>query len=241
MTDFYGFDPLGALTPPIKQWAEPEQHKQYSLGVDTAEGLGHGDQGCIQVLDVTNGEQVACYCERIPPDLLAVVAYRMAVLYNGGLLVVEANNHGLATINALRQMGYRSMFRRRQLNRVYNRATEEYGFKTTRSSKPLIISAVDEALRNDELVIHERETYVELKGYVRDERGSMGGSPYDDRVMALALAHHGRGFMHQRVQERGEEDDYMSFRWWQRLGQEDKPGALTVGAHARRERKNVLR
>jgi DNA-binding CsgD family transcriptional regulator len=31
----------------------------------------------------------------------------------------------------------------------------------------------------------------------------------------------------------------MSFRWWQRLGEEDKPGGLTVGAHARRERRNV--
>jgi hypothetical protein len=42
MSDFYGFDPLGTLTPPIKQWAEPEQGKLYSLGVDTAEGPGHG-------------------------------------------------------------------------------------------------------------------------------------------------------------------------------------------------------
>ena len=237
----YGFDTLGGLTPPIKMWAEPEQGKLYSLGVDTSEGLGHGDQACVQVLETHSGEQVACYTDRIPPDLLAIVAYRMAALYNNGLLVVEANNHGLATINQLRQMGYRSMFRRRQINRLYNRATEEYGFKTTRTSKPLIISAVDEALRNDELQIHERETYVELKGYVRDDRGSMGGSPFDDRVMALALAHHGRAYMHLRVAEDGQRDDYMTFAWWDRLGQSERPQGLTVGAHARRDRRSVVR
>lgn len=233
MDDAYGFDDLGGLSPPFKVWAEPERARLYSLGVDTAEGLGHGDQSCVQVLRVDNGEQVACYCERLPPDLVAIVAYRMAKFYNAGLLVVEANNHGIATLNALRQIGYRSIFRRRQVNRLYNRVTEEYGFKTTRSSKPLIISGLDEALRGGEVIVHEPETYVELKGYVRDEAGRMGGSPFDDRVMALALAHHGRAFMHMREPAEAERDDYMTFGWWMRQGEEPERG-LVVGGHNRR-------
>ena len=237
----YGFDELGGLTPPLRMWADPVEGKLYSLGVDTAEGLGHGDQSCVQVVRADNGEQVACYCDRIPPDLIAVIAVRMARLYNGGLLVVEANNHGIATLNALRQMGYRSVYRRRQVNRLYNRVTEEYGFKTTRSTKPLIISALDEALRNGELMIHESETIVELKGYVRDEAGRMGGSPFDDRVIALALAHHGRAFMHQRDSADAQHDDYMTFAWWARQGQETDEGRLIVGRHARRRPHGALR
>ena len=238
----YGFDEeLGGLTPPIRMWAEPVEGKLYSLGVDTAEGLGHGDQSCIQVLRVDNGEQVACYCERIPPDLIAIIAVRMARLYNGGLLVVEANNHGIATLNVLRNSGYRSIYRRRQVNRLYNRVTEEYGFKTTRSTKPLVINALDEALRNTEVIIREAETIVELKGYVRDEGGRMGGSPFDDRVIALALAHHGRGYMHLRDSADADHDDYMTFGWWQRLGQESDDGRLVVGRHARRRGHPALR
>jgi hypothetical protein len=221
-------------------WREPETAKLYSIGVDTAEGLGHGDQSCVQVLDVASGEQCACYCERIPPDLLAVVAYRIGLWYNGALLVVEANNHGIATLTTLRNMRYRSLFRRRQINRLYNRATEEFGFKTTRSSKPLVISALDEALRADEVVIHEAESITELKGYVRDEAGRMGGSPFDDRVIALALAHHGRAFMHQREPEEGAKDDYMTLGWWARLGQEDRTQGLVVGSHARRRPTSML-
>lgn len=230
----YGFDELIGTTPPIKVWDDPVPGKLYSIGVDTAEGLGHGDASCIQVLRVDTGEQVACYCERLPPDLIAILSYRLGKAYNAGLLVVEANNHGIATINALRQMGYKSLFRRRMLNRVYQRVTEEYGFKTTMSSKPLIISALDEAIRTDSLVIREEETYTELKGYVRDERGHTNGSPFDDRVIALALAQHGRAFMHLR--EHGDlaaESDYMTFAWWRRQG-EPEPTGMVVGANARR-------
>ena len=237
----YGFDELGGLTPPLRMWAEPMEGKLYSLGVDTAEGLGHGDQSCVQVLRVDNGEQVACYCDRIPPDLIAVIAFRLGRLYNAGLLVVEANNHGIATLNALRQMGYRSVYRRRQVNRLYNRVTEEYGFKTTRSTKPLIISQLDEALRGAELIIRENETIVELKGYVRDEAGRMAGSPFDDRVIALALAHHGRAYMHLRDSADATRDDYMTFGWWQRLGQDPDDGKLVVGRHARRRASAALR
>jgi hypothetical protein len=232
----YGFDGLGALTPPIKVWRPPEDKHIYSLGVDTAEGLGHGDQSCVMVLEQVTGEQCACFCERIPPDLLAVIAYRMGLWFNGGLIVVEANNHGIATLTALRNMRYRSLYRRRQINRLYNRTTEEYGFKTTRSTKPLIISQLDEAMREGEVIIHEHESFVELKGYVRDETGKMGGSPFDDRVIALALAHHGRAFMHLRQPEEHERDDYMTWAWWARQGREERPEALIVGSHARRKR-----
>ena len=230
----YGFDEYAGLSPPIKVWAEPEQDQVYVAGVDTAEGLGHGDQACIQMLNVRNGEQCANYTERIPPDLLAVVVERMARWYKGALVVVEANNHGLVTINALRQLGYRSLFRRRQINRLYQRVTEEYGFKTTRNSKPMIINELDEAMRNGEVILHEHETFVELRGYVRDERGSMGGSPFDDRVMALALANHGRQHVHLREAEDEKTDDYMSFAWWRRQGEPDDSDRLVVGAHARR-------
>lgn len=232
----YGFQDEFGLTPPIKVWDEPIAGKLYSLGVDTAEGLGHGDQSCIQVLRQDTGEQVACYCDRLPPDLVAVIAIRMGTWYNAGLLVIEANNHGIATLNVTRQVGYRSVYRRRQVNRLYNRVSEEYGFKTTRSTKPLIINELDEAIRNGEVQVHEPESYVELKGYVRDEAGRMGGSPFDDRVMALALANHGRAFMHLREPEDAKRDDYMTFSWWRRQGHEAEDGKLVVGRHARRSR-----
>lgn len=225
-----------SLSEPFKVFAEPVAGEVYSVGVDSAEGLGHGDNSCLQVVHHGTGEQVAVYAQRLTPDLLGLLSFRVGHWYNGALLVVEANNHGIATLQTLRRLGYRSLFRRKQINRIFNRQTEEFGFKTTRSSKALIISDLDEALRGDEVVVRELETITELIGYVRDERGVMGGSPFDDRVMALALAHHGRQFLHQRQPERKVANDYLTGRWWRRLiSQEDaERGKMVVGSHGRR-------
>ena len=53
-------------------WERPERWSGYVLGVDTAEGLGHGDYSCVQVIDVKEGEQVAIWHGRIPPGELAM-------------------------------------------------------------------------------------------------------------------------------------------------------------------------
>ncbi len=43
----------------VEVWRPPESMSAYVMGVDTAEGLGHGDYSVIQVLDIGSGEQVA--------------------------------------------------------------------------------------------------------------------------------------------------------------------------------------
>ena len=55
----------------LEVWCKPESNHAYVLGVDTAEGLGHGDYSCIQVLDVSTGDQAAIWHGHIPPDELA--------------------------------------------------------------------------------------------------------------------------------------------------------------------------
>jgi hypothetical protein len=38
------------------------------------------------------------------------------------------------------------------------------------------------------LVLHDAETLAELRTYVRTDKGKMTGSPFDDRVISLAIA-----------------------------------------------------
>ena len=194
-------------------WERPERWSGYVLGVDTAEGLGHGDYSCIQVIDAKKGEQVAIWHGRIPPDELATEVHRLGLWYGNALCCVEANNHGLTTITVLRQLGYPNMYRRRSLNTSSQRISQEYGWKTTRTSKPLMIDDLAKALKNDELILHCDSTIAELRTFVRNDRGSMSGSPYDGRVMALALANQMRKFAYvpEYVQH---VDDTWTFDWW---------------------------
>ncbi len=198
------------------EFVSPSLSKSYVTGVDTAEGLAHGDYSVIQVLDVGSGEQVAVWHGHIAPDLLAEEVYAVGLRYNDALCCVESNNHGLTTITELRHLGYPRLWRRRALNQVNNRMSQEFGWKTTRTSKPLMVDELSSALRNEELLIYDKHTIAELRTFVRNERGTMSGSPYDDRVMALALANQMRKFAHA-PEYVVKEDSYWTFDWWMAL------------------------
>jgi hypothetical protein len=217
----------------LEVWREPDAMHAYVMGVDTAEGLGHGDYSCVQVLDVGTGEQVAIWHGRIPPDALAVEVTRLGLWYRDALCCVESNNHGLTTITILRQLGYPRLFRQRSLNRTTNKVSQEFGWRTTRTSKPLMIDDLGMALRNDELSIFDVNTIRELRTFTRNDRGTMSGSPFDDRVMALALANQMRKYAH--APEYVEQvDDYWTVDWWRRLamGQTDSKDPMRIGAHS---------
>ena len=211
-------------------WRSPVGGRTYVLGVDTSEGLVHGDYSCVQVLDVRSGEQAAIWHGHIPPDTLANEVYNLTLWYNDALTCVESNNHGLTTIVQLRHLGHPNLFRKRTLNRATTKVSMEFGWKTTRTSKPLLIDDLDMALRNEELVLFDRHTLAELRTYVRNERGSMGGSPYDDRVMALALANQMRkyAFIPEYVQK---VDDTFTFDWWRRQIPTNEPDQGTIGSN----------
>jgi len=214
-------------------WEYPNGQSSYVMGVDTAEGLGHGDYSCIQVLDVRTGEQVAVWHGHIPPDELAHECERVGLFYRDALCCVESNNHGLTTITVLRQLGYPRLFRKRALNQVTARIGQEYGWKTTRTSKPLMIDDLSTALRNGELTVYDLNTVKELRTFVRNDRGSMSGSPFDDRVMALALANQMRkfAFAPEYVEK---PDDYWTVEWFRRLAtgeSNDSADSLRIGGN----------
>lgn len=215
----------------LEVWEPPESRSAYVMGVDTAEGLGHGDYSVIQVLNVSTGNQSAIWHGHIAPDLLAEEVLSLGMWYRNALCCVESNNHGLTTITELRHLGYPNLFRKRQLNNVNNRISQEYGWKTTRTSKPLMIDDLSSALRNNELQINDRNTVGELRTYVRNDRGSMSGSPYDDRVMALALANQMRKYAYE-PEYAPEVDDYWTVDWFARLGNvSDASSPYNIGSY----------
>ena len=86
------------------------------------------------------------------------------------------------------------------------------------------------ALRAGELTIHDQYTLAELRTYKRNERGSMSGSPHDDRVMALALANQMRqyAFMPEFTPK---VDDYWTVDWFARMVKPDETQDWRIGTH----------
>jgi len=84
-----------------------------------------------------------------------------------------------------------------------------------------MIDELGSALRNEELTLYDKHTVAELRTFVRNERGGMSGSPFDDRVMALALANQMRKYAHapEYVEKH---DDYWTVDWFARLANSNR-------------------
>lgn len=176
-------------------WVKPKSMEQYSMGVDTAEGIG-GDASCVQVISIDSGQHVASYWNNsIDVDSFAAEVYKLAHYYNKAWTILEINNHGhaLAThlTGALGGLAYPNLYKRVTFDEFTQKRTKTVGFKTTTGTKPRLIENLKSAFRDGELVTFDKYTLRELGSFLIDKKtGRMGakGSAHDDRVMALALA-----------------------------------------------------
>jgi hypothetical protein len=174
---------------PLTVWATPKDNHVYVVGADVAEGLDHGDYSTAHVIDARTGEVVAHWHGHIDPDLFGErELFMLGRWYNGALVGVESNNHGLTTLRALLRTKYRNIYRQRRLDKRNAKATESLGWRTTSASKPLAIDELGKTIREQSLGLLCARTIAELRTYVREGNGKMHGSPHDDRVMSLAIA-----------------------------------------------------
>lgn len=212
----------------VEVWQTPKPNTAYVIGADVAEGLGYGDFSSAHVMELATRNVVATWHGRVDPDLFGLELYGLGTMYNSALLCVEANNHGLTTIAQLRQWAYPRLWRRHSTNSVNRGALSEYGFKTTRSTKPVVIDKLAAWLREPNRELPCPATVAELTSYVRAGNGSMGGSPHDDRVMSLAFCVYMLGFAFQPEYEQVI-DDTWTVDWWARQADQLRQSNETTG------------
>lgn len=198
-------------------WAWPEEDARYCIGADVSQGLEHGDYSSVHVINARTHEVVASWHGHIDPDLLGTdVLPRMGWFYNQALIGVESNTMGLVTLKYLqKQAKYFPIYYERSPKYKRSVPTDVLGFATNQVTKPLVIGHLAEALRSS-MKLHEAETLAELRTFVRDDKGKMGGSPYDDRTMSLAIANYMMRFVFFSEFQPEEEIKPGSFADWER-------------------------
>ena len=169
-------------------WELPDSQEIYVIGADVAEGLGHGDFSSAHIISANTGLLVAQWHGHVDPDVFGEVILRaLGYYYNHALIGVESNNHGLTTIKGLQRVGYRNIYRQRKMNSRNPQISDTMGWRTTAVSKPLAIDELNAAVRDESILIYDKNTIAELRTFVREANGKMHGSPHDDRVMSLAI------------------------------------------------------
>lgn len=161
---------------------------QYVMGIDTSEGLATGDNSSVTILNCKTYSMTAHYSGKIAPDILASYIKTWGDRYNKALAVVECNNHGLVTLNYLKDI-YSKIYFRKSFDKQSNMWNEKIGWQTSARTKPLLIGNLDKALRSG-LKVKSMQTVDELMTYVIEEDGTTNASEgkKDDSVISLALA-----------------------------------------------------
>jgi hypothetical protein len=166
----------------LQIWMPPVIGNEYLLAVDPAGGGSEGDPSAIQVIELGTGIQCAELRERIRPIELAQVAAELAGEYNGAMIVVERNNHGIGV--------HAFLDRVEQYRNIYNAADGIEGFLTTAASKPRIVALLGALLVEQPLIFRSRRLLAECRTFVTLANGSTGAvaGAHDDCVMAMAIA-----------------------------------------------------
>ena len=182
----------------ITIYEKVEEDKPYVIGGDTSEGGIDFSVG--QVLDNTNGKQVAVLIGQMDTDVYAKYMYCLGKYYNTALIAIESN-FDLHPIKELQRLKYRKQYQRETIDKISRKVHPKYGFQTNRVTRPVIIDELKIVVRESIELLNDEATLDEMLTFVVNEKGkpeAMEGK-HDDLIMALAIAHKAREQQHYTV------------------------------------------
>ena len=184
-TNYFENDKNGHLD----MWTAPKFEDRFIIGADVSLGVGQDYSTAV----VLNKEREVCALFRdnyIDPSVFGDVLFYLGRYFNNALLAVESNSLGIATLNRLKQMNYVNLYYQTKAASLLNDEGTKPGFRTTISTKPMIIGNLKRAIEEHDIGISSDIIIQELRTYVSAENGSTNAlaGNYDDTIMALAIA-----------------------------------------------------
>lgn len=161
----------------------------YSIGADPA---GEGsDFFAAKVIDNLTQECVATFhCQGIEEDLFADQLYCLGRMYHDALIGIEVNTSTVST-RELEKLKYPNMYVRERMDVITGRMVNAFGFKTTTTTRPVVIAELKRLFRENPAIEPDLRTLYEMLYFVRNDKGKMEAirGKHDDLVMASAIAH----------------------------------------------------
>lgn len=181
------------------KWEYADYNKSYIVVADVARGDA-SDFSTAHVIDVVTSVQVAEYKGKLDTKDFGNFLVALATEYNNALLVIENANIGWATIQQVIDRSYTNLYYTdKDIKYVDsgNQHTNKYrsqdknqvaGFSTTSRTRPLIISKLEEYIRDKSITIRSVRTIDEMFTFIWNNGRAEAMRGYnDDLVMALAI------------------------------------------------------
>ena len=176
---------------------DPQRGHRYVMGIDCAEGiLPEGskdpDQSVCVILDMDDGaRQVAVLAGYIGEEELAQRVILLAQHYNDCFCVPEVSGYGQHICIYLGQnYPHHLLYHRTDFLRDRPKRSRQIGWRTTMSSRPILLGDLKQAISDQAVIIHAKDTLEQLKRLEYNARGRIeaGTGAHDDHCFALGLA-----------------------------------------------------
>ena len=173
------------------QWKEPVAGHRYIMGMDVSRGDSE-DFTTFTIIDFDNREQVLEYIGKVPPDVVAEIAYKWGIMYNAFIVTDITGGMGVATSRKLQELGYKNLYvdgiNPADKWKWDPKAQDKIPGINFNSKRVQIVAAFEEALRHDfgvrsQRLYNELNTFVYINGKPDHQKGQ-----HDDLIMAMAMA-----------------------------------------------------
>ena len=171
---------------------EPVNGNKYVMGVDVSRGDSE-DFSSIQIIDFDEREQVFEYVGKIPPDVLAEIAYKWGTMYNAFCVIDITGGMGVSTARKMQELQYQpglyvdgvDTSNKWKWDPKINEKIPGINFNTKRVQ---IIAAFEEGVRHgfkiySHRTYNEMNTFIYLHGRPDHQKGQ-----HDDCIMGLSMA-----------------------------------------------------
>jgi len=195
---------------PLKVYEWPTWGRHYVIGGDTAEG--GQDYSTASVRDNSNWQQVAVWRGQTDTDLYAKDMYALGHFYNRALIGIEVN-FDTHPVKELSRLGYSRQYVRQKLEKITKDVELYHGWKTTRSTRPMLIGEHVALAREHIDTFNDAGTLEEMLTFIRNDKGraeAQEGS-HDDLVLADGIALQIREQQEFKVKQRPEKKKELPF------------------------------
>jgi hypothetical protein len=178
-------------------WESPDYSRNYMVVADVARGDGK-DYSAFHIFDLETNAQVAEYKSQLSPKEFGYMLVGIATEYNEALLVVENNNIGWATLDAIQEREYRNLYFSPKsdvitadsyFTKYENNVNMIPGFTMSLRTRPLAINKGREYLGDHSVIIRSKRLIEEMKIFIWKNGRAEAQSGYnDDLIMSFNIA-----------------------------------------------------
>ena len=171
---------------------EPVNGHKYVMGVDVSRGDSE-DFSCIQIIDFDEREQVLEYVAKIPPDVLAEIAYKWGTMYNAYCVIDITGGMGISTARKLQELNYQGGLYVDNVDTSNKwkwdpKVNEKIPGINFNSKRVQIIAAFEEGVRHgfkvySNRLYNEMNTFIYINGRPDHQKGH-----HDDCIMGVSMA-----------------------------------------------------